>query len=134
VIFVDTSAWIALSVGEDPNAAAAKRFYAAIARGDHGATVTTNFVLDETATHMRMAIDVDAAVRFLRLTLDAPSIVLVWIDPSQFRTALDLFERSRDQRWSYTDCTSFAVMGELGIGDAFSFDRNFEQAGFTRLP
>jgi hypothetical protein len=28
----------------------------------------------------------------------------------------------------------FAVMKELGIKDAFAFDRHFETAGFRRLP
>ena len=134
MIFFDTSAWIALTVGEDNNATAARRFYAAVARGEHGAVVTTNFVLDEAATHIRMAGDVDAAAKFLRSILEGSSTVLVWIDASHFRAALELFERNEDKRWSYTDCTSFVVMQALGIGNAFSFDRNFEQAGFVRLP
>ena len=32
------------------------------------------------------------------------------------------------------NCTSFVVMRELGTDTAFSFDWNFEEAGFTRLP
>jgi len=37
-------------------------------------------------------------------------------------------------RWSFTDCTSFAVMKDLEIETAFAFDRKFEEAVFARLP
>jgi predicted nucleic acid-binding protein len=31
---------------------------------------------------------------------------------------------------SFTDCTSFVIMCELGIRTAFSFDQGFQRAGF----
>ena len=36
--------------------------------------------------------------------------------------------------FSYTDCTSFVVMKQLDMTIAFTFDRHFDQFGFTRLP
>jgi predicted nucleic acid-binding protein len=48
--------------------------------------------------------------------------------------ALDLFEKLGDQEVSYTDCVSFALMRQAGIGRAFSFDRHFDLLGFERLP
>ena len=50
---------------------------------------------------------------------------MVWIDESHFDGALDLLERHADKRWSFTDCTSFVVMRDLGIDSAFAFDHNF---------
>ncbi len=134
MIFFDTGSWVALAVPGDRNAASARRFYAEVARGVHGAIVTTNFVLDEAATLVRMTADVASAARFLRGVLGRPSVIVVWIDPSHFETALELFSRHEDKRWSFTDCTSFVVMRELAIEKAFTFDRNFEEAGFARLP
>jgi predicted nucleic acid-binding protein len=32
------------------------------------------------------------------------------------------------------DCTSFEMMRELGIHNAFTFDRHFAEQGFTCLP
>ncbi len=134
MIFFDTGAWIALSVPGDRNAAQAKRLYNEVARRVHGATVTTDFVLDEVATFVRMATDSETAARLLRGMLERPSGTLIWVDSGHFRAALEMLERHQDRRWSFTDCTSFVIMRELGITKAFSFDRNFEEAGFERLP
>jgi len=36
-----------------------------------------------------------------------------------------------DQAFSYTDCTSFAVMRDLSLNDAFTADHHFATAGFV---
>lgn len=46
-----------------------------------------------------------------------------------------IFERfNKDKFWSFTDCTSKAIMEMLDIDESFSFDKNFEQMGFIRRP
>ncbi len=134
LIFYDTSAWVALTVPGDRNGPAAKRVQADAMRGAFGAIVTTSFVLDEAATFVRMETDAESAARLLRSILASAAITTVWIDPGHFGSALDLFQSHRDKRGSFTDCTSFVVMQDLGIEKAFSFDRNFQEAGFQRLP
>jgi predicted nucleic acid-binding protein len=134
MIFVDSGAWIALSLPNDRNHAAARTAYAGLARGSHGSLVTSNFVLDEVVTFLRMASDVPTAARLARTVLASKNVVVAWVDPGTFEAALRLFEGPSDKRWSFTDCTSFAVMGDLGIESAFTFDRNFPEAGFSRVP
>lgn len=116
------------------NAGAAKRLYTAVSQGEHGAIATTNFVLDEAVTLVRMATDVDVAARLARGVLDSRQITVVSIDEDLFKAALAEFEKHLDKRWSLTDCSSFVVMRQLGVETAFSFDHHFEQAGFVRLP
>lgn len=134
MIFVDTGAWVALSVPGDRNAARAHRLHGELARGVHGALVTTSFVLDEAATLIRMETDVPAASRFLETVLAGKSVTIVWVDEAHFRLALQKLARHVDKKWSFTDCSSFAVMEELEIPIAFTFDHNFEEAGFAILP
>ena len=72
--------------------------------------------------------------RLVRGLLSSPGVTLVQVDRDHLQKALELFEAHPDKRWSFTDCTSFVAMRDLGITRAFAFDRNFEQAGFERLP
>ena len=44
------------------------------------------------------------------------------------------FPHGVDKVWSFTDCTSNAIMKDAGIIEAFAFDRHFEQMGFIRKP
>jgi hypothetical protein len=60
---------------------------------------------------------------------------VIWIDHDLAKRAWDVFEQyNSDKLWSFTDCTSYVVMKELGIADVFAFDHHFEQMGFVRLP
>lgn len=45
-----------------------------------------------------------------------------------------LFLDRKDKRGSFTDCTAFVLMGNLGIRKAVTFDANFRQAGFATFP
>ncbi len=47
--------------------------------------------------------------------------------------AWDIFGRYRDKIFSYTDCTSFAVMQRLGIGAAIAIDEDFRSFGVACL-
>jgi hypothetical protein len=62
---------------------------------------------------------------------------LVWIDAKIEEEALELFWRYRDKTWGVVDCSSLAVMQELGCREIFAYDRHFIEAsrqfGFTVL-
>jgi len=58
----------------------------------------------------------------------------VWIDSLIFNDALKILKERQDKKWSFTGCTSFVIMSQLNVKEAFTFDQNFEQAGFMRLP
>ena len=48
--------------------------------------------------------------------------------------AWKLFLDRPDKRYSFTDCTSFALMRRLGIEVALALDDHFRQEGFEVLP
>lgn len=58
---------------------------------------------------------------------------IVTIDTRIWERAWELYHARPDKDWGHTDCISFVVMQELGISKAFTGDKHFEQAGFTRL-
>lgn len=44
-----------------------------------------------------------------------------------------LYKQRADKEWGLTDCTSFVVMTQEQVTQAFTSDRHFEQAGFVNL-
>ncbi len=134
MIFVDTSAWYAVEVADDVNHEAACKFLAEIASGKHGVSVTTDYVLDETLTLLRSRRDLASASCFIDKIRKSRSVRVFWIDESLFEKALDVFRKSDCKSWSFTDCTSFALMRDLSVSEAFTFDAHFKEAAFRTLP
>jgi predicted nucleic acid-binding protein len=135
VIFVDTGAWFALAVRNDPDHAAAIAWL----ETNYEPLITTDYILAETATLLRMR-DKTArghrlAVRIATSILRAESATLEKVREEDLRRALEVFRTYRDHLFSFVDCTSFVVMERLGITHAFAFDRHFnEYPGISRVP
>jgi len=131
-IFVDTWAWYALTDAADTDHALAQP--ANEKWLDDGYTfITTNFVVDEAITLIRYNLHHQAAVQFWTMPLnliDAGLVELVRIDETLESAAWEIFEKYDDQKFSFTDCTSFAVMRALDLSHAFTGDRHFEILGF----
>lgn len=55
-------------------------------------------------------------------------------DAADESAAVDLFRKFADQKVSFTDCVSFALMRRHRVKRAFTFDRHFAGAGFEVWP
>jgi uncharacterized protein len=134
VIFVDTGAWFALAVRNDPDHEAAMRWLGR----NREPLVTTDHILAETATLIRMR-DKTArghrlAVRVASSILRQQTAVLESVTASDLQKALQVFRRYSDHLFSFVDCTSFAVMERLGTTYAFAFDSHFDEYGLVKVP
>lgn len=96
--------------------------------------VTTDYVVDETLTLVRMRLGLPAAEAWWSQVDGSTRVRWQWIDPSRAEKARGLFFRHHDKEYSFTDCTSFVVMRELRLRDVLTTDRHFRQAGFQILP
>jgi uncharacterized protein len=132
-VFADTGAFVALVDADDRNHGAARRFVRALAKRRRS-LLTSTYVLDETVTLVRLRVGHAAAVGFGERLFHTRWCRIVDVDEDLRRTAWDLFVRYDDQTFSFTDCTSFALMRSMGLTEAFAFDGDFEAAGFARLP
>jgi uncharacterized protein len=54
------------------------------------------------------------------------------VTEAHHEAALGWLRRFPDQRFTYTDATSFAVMERRSCRQVIGFDRHFEIAGFSR--
>ena len=131
-VFVDTAGFLALWDAADQYHQKAVSLQSQMAR-KHRHFLTSDYVVDETATLLLVRHSHAAASDFLRTIEDSEFLRLEWVSPDRFRAAAKLFRLHDDKEWSFTDCVSFALMRELKIYDCFTTDRHFRQAGFTSL-
>ena len=136
MIFVDTSAWYANEVEDDQNHFRARKFLKnELAANKYGLLVTSDYVLDETLTLLRTRRGIKAALGFINKVRKSESLQIVWIGNEIFDNAVEVLSKSGErQDFSFTDCTSFSIMKDLSITDAYSFDSHFQKAGFNMLP
>jgi predicted nucleic acid-binding protein len=135
-LFVDTTALVAIEDKDDANHQEAVGFREKIGRSETPFRVlyTSNYIIDETLTLLRAHCGHSVAVGF-RNALEASKLVRVfWITEALERDAWSIFERQMDKDYSFTDCTSFALMEHEAIRDAFAFDHHFTQYGFSIVP
>lgn len=97
--------------------------------------ITTNFILDESLTLFRAHLGKQYALELYKNILgNHDKILLERITQVDELDAWSYFEKLPGRGISFTDCTSFAVMKRLGIKQAFTFDEDFEKAGFEVVP
>ncbi len=125
-MFVDTSAWYALADERDPNHGTAL----ALVAGTRRAVITTNWVVGESVTLARARLGHRVAVTLGTELRSRPGLQIVRVGRPDEEEAWRLFRRYEDKDFSFTDCTSFAVMRRLRIVHALAFDRHFQQMGF----
>lgn len=132
-LFVDAGGWIALADAHDRYHAVAAAAYPKFLR-HYARLLTTTLVVAEAYMVLRLELGHSPAVRFLELLEASPRVQRVAVDRSIEVEAERLLNRYADQRFSYADAVSFAVMRARGLSEAFAFDEHFATAGFVRVP
>ncbi len=135
-IFIDTSALYALEDESDKNNKPARAFENDLITGKLGLVqlFTSNFVFDELMTLVRRNLGHEKAVEVGERMIASKILTIERISGKIEIPAWEIFKTYSDKEFSYTDCTSFALMESKAIQHSFAFDIQFEQMGFRRLP
>ena len=130
-IFVDTGAWYALNNKNDSHHTAALRYFQA--HQDKAMFVTSYYVIDEAITLSRVRIGHHAASQLAGELFSEQAAKIIYVAPDYIPRALEIFNQYSDQDFSFTDCTSFAIMENLKIAEVLAFDSHFvfEKFGFV---
>jgi predicted nucleic acid-binding protein len=123
-IFVYTSAWFALNDRKDQNHERAVKFVKSF-KSSPVLFMTTDYIVDETLTLLRLRISHRDALSFLHLVSHSQQIIKEQLTPEQLIRAEKIFSKYSDKFWSFIDCTSFAFMENKRLNEAFAFDLNF---------
>jgi len=133
MIFVDTSAWLALLNKRDRLHTQAVKYYRKMLKKKK---ITTDAVLLETFNSLSNNKVRYLAVLFIEQiekSMNTDVMEIVNTSGEAFKKGLNLFKQYNDKNWSLTDCISFSVMKEKNIKQAFTADHHFIQAGFEKL-
>ena len=128
MIFIDTAAFLAMENRSDAHHEEAIGYQrTCLKKGKQ--LVTSDYVLDESYTIIRMRAGHGIAVQFGEALRTSRLLRIEHITSETIEDAWNLFKDFSDHKFSFTDCTSFALMEKLGIGSAFTFDAHFRQYG-----
>jgi len=131
-VFVDTDYWMATI---DHREGLHQRALTVSTQLSSYRFVTSEMVLVEVlnsfakyGTHLR-----EAAVTAVEAIESDPRIEVIPQTRQLFQGALALFRQRLDKDWRLTDCASFTIMDQRGIGEALTNDHHFEQNGYKAL-
>jgi hypothetical protein len=129
VIFVDTGAWFASAVPADVNHGAARTWLSA----NSEPLLTTDYVIDETLTLLKSRGHTPTAIEMGEGFFSGKLARIILISEIDLQQAWTIFRQFHDKEWSFTDCTSKAVIDRLKLQRAFSFDQHFRQFGSVQV-
>lgn len=137
VYFADATFLVALFNKGDAHHEEAVATMARVAKegGASPPLVLTDYVFDEVITTVLYKTRRhDRAATAGRMLRESRGARMVTVSSPTFERAWELFLDRKDKMWSFTDCTSFTVMEEVGLRMALTFDSDFEEAGFAAIP
>lgn len=128
VVFVDTAFFKALFDSKDDFHADSEKIWSKLAL-EKARFVTTNFVLDESFTLIKLRCGKKVVNDFRQGLATSLKIKLIRTMSQDEAAAWNWFLLDWSDL-SFTDCVSFAVMKRLGLERVATFDQHFAKAGF----
>lgn len=130
MVFVDSGAWFAWFVPDDPSHSSVADWIEAAQEP----LLTTDFCVDETLTLLVARKRPGLAVRAGRFFFQEENVALQFVSSEQVRRAWILFQTRASAGWSFTDCTSKVVIDDLELKTAVTLDAHFRQFGVAVVP
>ena len=127
--FASTSYFVALVNARDKHHAQA----VAVTADEHLALVTTDYIVIELGNYFRRPQERGYFLAVLGALAAESTATVVPASRDLQKKGFELYSARPDKSWSLTDCLSFVVMDQLGLAEALTTDRHFEQAGFAVL-
>lgn len=130
-IFTDTSAWYAYIDKSDADHDLAVK----VVKNLNRPLITSNYIFDEILTLVKLRMGYHVARNLGQKLWSREVAGLVRVTEDDESRAWEIFVQYEDKGFSFTDCTSFAIMERLRIDTAFAFDVHFVQYGkFIVIP
>jgi predicted nucleic acid-binding protein len=131
-VFVDSGAWIALALSQDPLHAQAREQWEVLQRA--GAKLHTSIpVVIETFTFLDRNANRDVALEWKDAIYKPGVVTVLTCELRDLQQSWDYFRRSNLHKLSAVDATSFAIMKRARLRIAYTFDHHFAAVGFKMV-
>jgi uncharacterized protein len=128
-VFVDSGAWIALALTQDPLHSRAREQWDAL-RGAAARLHTSVPVVIETFTFLDRNATRDVALAWKDAISNLANLRILVCELRDLQVSWDYFRRTDLHKLSAVDATSFAIMKRARIRLAYTFDHHFAVVGF----
>jgi predicted nucleic acid-binding protein len=132
-VLVDSGVWIALASARDQHHAAADAAIR-VALTARTPLLTTSLIVAEVQRFVLFRAGIQPAALIVDRIDASPSVTMIFPGADHHAVARQWLDRLSDQRLTYTDAVSFAVMQSHRCAAALTFDRDFALAGFAVRP
>ena len=126
-VFVDASAWVAITNRKDRNHKEAIQIFRSLLESST-LLITTTWTTYEALTIVKSRLGFNQADRLWDRIKARALVDLVWIDQRIEQSALELFWLRGQKMGCVVDCSSLVVMNTLGARHAFAYDGHFIEA------
>ncbi len=136
-LFLDTSSLLSVFDRSDDHHSVCSDLWKELFQERNYEPVISDYILDELMTRIRYEVSHAIALQVLTNLIqlvDRGRLTFIWVNQTYFDQGRRIFERYRDQKFSFTDCTSFAICRDTGIQEAFALDSDFRIFGLNVIP
>ena len=130
-IYVDSDAFIGIESASDSLHSTAIQLLERLKDAQYS-LYTSWDVIDEVTTKLSYYLSKQQSLSFLHF-LEEYNIHILYPTKERHRKAVDLFSRIPSKRVSMTDCMNMVLVDDLDLDYIFSFDKIYQQQGFTTL-
>jgi predicted nucleic acid-binding protein len=124
--FIDTGVFLALYDLDDRYHDRAAELIKSALTGNFGRLFTSDYVVDEAVTMLLVRTRHEIAVELGKYLIESPRVTKQFVNEEVFMAAWAKFKNLKDNRLSFTDCTSLAIAEKHGISRIMSFDSGFD--------
>lgn len=129
-MLLDTSGLLCFLHQDEPQHKKAVNFLA----NANGILLLHNYILAElVALGLVRRLSQSIVLSYTLELLNNPKVAMVWVDEPLYQEAVSLLMSRSDKTYSLCDAVNFVLTRKLGIMEALTTDKHFEQEGFTRL-
>lgn len=126
-IFVDTCIFVAARNADDRRHERGSNLMEKALQGEFGTVYTSDYVVDEAITLALIRTkDSELAIDVGKFAISSPRIRILQVTRKGFHGTWEKFKSLREERLSFTDCSTLWLIEENRIGEVMSFDSDFD--------